>query len=70
MLVTVTPRLSSSSPPADVARAALLERRELLAEEARHLDGASYRRRCEIEADLAEVNRLLDRLGSTNKHLN
>jgi hypothetical protein len=69
MLVTVTPRLKPSSPPSDVARAALLEREERLAEEARHLDGASYRRLCEIEAELADVHRLLEGLGSTNKNL-
>jgi hypothetical protein len=69
MLVTVTPRLKRSSPPSNVARAALLEREELLTEEARHLDGASYRRLCEIEAELADIHRLLEGLGSTNKNL-
>jgi hypothetical protein len=66
----VTPRLKPSSPPSEAARAALLEREELLAEEVRHLDGASYRRRCEIEDELAQIHRLLEGLGLTNKNLN
>jgi hypothetical protein len=67
--VSVTPRLKPSSPPSDEARAALLEREELLAEEARHLHAASYRRLCEIEAELADIHRLLEGFGSTNKNL-
>ena len=43
--------------------AALLECEELLSEEARHVTGASYRRRVEIEEELAEVRRLLEQLG-------
>jgi hypothetical protein len=70
MLVAVTPRLKPFSPAPDTACAALLEREELLTEEARHLDGASYRRLCEIERELADIHRLLEGLGSTNKNLN
>jgi len=50
--------------------AALLEREELLIEQARHLIGSSYRRRCEIEDELAEIRRLLEQLGLTGKNLN
>jgi len=50
--------------------AALLEREELLTSEARHLTEASYRRRAEIEEELAEVRRLLERLGLRDKNLN
>jgi hypothetical protein len=70
MLVTVTPKLRPSSSSSHVARASLLEREELLTEEARHLDETSYRRRCEIEDELAEIHRLLEGLGSRNKNLN
>ena len=45
--------------------AALLEREELLTAEARHLPGASYRRRAEIEEELAEIHRRLEALGFT-----
>jgi hypothetical protein len=56
------------SPPADAARmAALLECEERLIQEARHLIGASYRRRCEIEDELAQIHRLLEGLGFRNK---
>jgi hypothetical protein len=48
-----------TSAPSDVARAALLEREQLLTKEAWHLDQASYRRLCEIEEELAEIHRLL-----------
>src|SRR5437870_164392 len=47
--------------------AALLEREELLTSEARHLTEASYRRRAEIEEELAEIRRLLERLGLRDK---
>jgi hypothetical protein len=46
--------------------AALLEREELLAAEARHLP-ASHRRRSEIEEELSEIHRLLEGLGFRNK---
>jgi hypothetical protein len=56
---------------ADTRRAAaLLEREELLLEQARHLDEASYRRRMEIEEELAEIRRLLKTLGLQNNDLN
>jgi len=59
------------SPPSDTVRAAeLLEREELLTEEARHLAGASYRRRCEIEEELSEIHRRLEGLGLRSKNLN
>jgi hypothetical protein len=58
------------SPLSETARAAaLLEREALLSEEVRHLNGASYRRRCEIEEELAEIHRLLEELGLRNKDL-
>ena len=67
-LRSVIPRRKRSSPPPDAAHAAaLLEREALLADEARHLTGASYRRRCEIEEELAEIRRLLEGLGFRNK---
>jgi hypothetical protein len=57
------------SPPSDAARvAALLEREERLIQEARHLIGASHRRRREIEEELAEIHRLLEWLGFRNKN--
>jgi len=47
----------------DAARAAaLMEREELLDEEMQSLGPASYRRRCEVEAELAEIRRSLARL--------
>ena len=53
-----------SSPRSDAIRAAdLLEREELLHEEARSLISTSYRRRCEIESEIAEIHRLLQALG-------
>jgi len=53
-----------ASPPSDAARAAaLLKGEQLLTEQMRHLFGASYRRRCEIEEELAEISRMLERLG-------
>jgi hypothetical protein len=56
------------SPPPDAARAAaLLEREELLIEQARHLIGSSYRRRCEIEDELGKIRHLLEQLGLTGK---
>jgi Protein of unknown function (DUF2489) len=55
------------SPQSETQRAAaLLEREELLTEEVRHLASASYRRRCEIEEELAEIRRLLEGLGLRN----
>jgi hypothetical protein len=66
----VIPRRKRFSPPSDAARAAaLLEREALLIDEARHLTGASYRRRCEIEEELAEIRRLLAALGFGNTNL-
>ena len=44
------------------------EREELLTEEERHLHAASYRRRCEIEAELAEIRCLLKQFGFKNKN--
>jgi hypothetical protein len=56
-------------PPSDTARAAaLLEREALLTDEARHLTGASDRRRCEIEGELVEIRRLLEGLGLRDKN--
>ena len=58
------------SPPSDaVCTAALLAREKLLTEQAQHLEGASYRRHCEIEDELAKVQRLLKGLGFGNKNL-
>jgi hypothetical protein len=55
----------------DAARAAaLLEREELLTTQSRHLTGASYRLRCEIGEELAEINRLLVALGLRTDSLN
>ena len=57
--------------PSEATRAAaLLEREELLTAEARHLPAGSYRRLSEIEDELAQIHRLLERLGSKNKNLN
>jgi hypothetical protein len=42
----------------------LLEREKQLTEELRFASGASYRRRVEIEEELAEISRELTRLGS------
>ena len=54
----------SSAPPSDVMRAAdLLEREKQLTEELRFASDASYRRRVEIEEELAEISRELKRLG-------
>ena len=54
----------SFAPPSDLMRAAaLLEREELLNEEVRFASGASYRRRLEIEAEVSEIRRELERLG-------
>jgi hypothetical protein len=65
---SVISRRKKSSPPSDVARAAaLLEPEEMLSHQAQHLAGASYRRRCEIEEELAEIRRLLEGLGFGNK---
>jgi hypothetical protein len=47
--------------------AALLEREELLTAEARYLPEASYRRRAEINEELAEIHRLLEALGLRSK---
>src|ERR1700758_5266281 len=61
--------LGSSTPP----RSGTIGRRRIrdsvfyAAQEARHLAGASYRRRCEIEEELAEIRRLLEGLGFRNK---
>ena len=58
------------SPLSDAVRAAaLLAREKLLTEQAQHLDGASYRRHCEIEDELAKIHRLLKGLGFGNKNL-
>jgi hypothetical protein len=67
----VTPTRKVLPPPSDAARAAaLLEREQLLAEEVRHLAAASYRRRCEIEDELAKIHLLLESLGLRNKNSN
>jgi hypothetical protein len=56
-------------PPSGKQQAAdLLEHEEQLKAEVRHLDPASYRRRCEIEEELAEINRRLQRLRVTKKN--
>ena len=67
----MTPTRRVLPPPSDAARAAvLLEREELLTKEALGLTGGSYRRRCEIEEELAEIHRLLESLGLRNKNSN
>lgn len=54
----------SFAPPSDVMRVAdLLEREKQLTEELRFASDASYRRRVEIEEELAEISRQLTRLG-------
>jgi hypothetical protein len=56
--------LKSFAPQSDLMRAAaLLEREELLNEEVRFAGDASYRRRLEIETELSEIRRELERLG-------
>jgi hypothetical protein len=63
----VTPKRKVLPPPSEATRAAsLLEREQLLAEEVRHLAASSYRRRCEIEDELAEIHLLLEGLGLRN----
>ena len=54
-------RSRTSSPPNTAAR--LLDLEELLTEQLRLLGGASYRRRLEIEIELSEIRRDLERLG-------
>jgi hypothetical protein len=50
--------------PGDTWRvAALLDREQALLEKARHLGEASYRQRCTIEQELADIRRLLEHLG-------
>jgi hypothetical protein len=62
--------MAAFSPHSDAVRAAdLMEREELLMEEAQQLDAASCRRRCEIEAELAEIHCLLQKLGLRNKNV-
>ena len=52
-------------PPSDAMRAAaLIEREETLVDELRLVDGASYRRRQEIELELSKIRRDLELLGS------
>jgi hypothetical protein len=55
------------APPSQTSRAAtlldLLDREELLMEQARSIGEGSYRRRLEIEAELSEIRRDLKRLG-------
>jgi hypothetical protein len=48
----------------------LLEREELLTAELRHLDAASYRRRSDIEEELAEIHHLLEGLGWRKRNPN
>ena len=55
---------TSFVPPSDAMRAAgLVEREELLIEEARFVCDSSYRRRQEIELELSDVRRELKLLG-------
>jgi hypothetical protein len=54
------PRWSKTSDTA----ASLLELEELLREQLRFLGGASYRLRLQIEDELSEIRRDLERLGS------
>jgi hypothetical protein len=57
-------KYKSFSLVSEATRAAsLLEREELLTAEVRHLPAGSYRRRSEIEEELAEIRRLLEGLG-------
>ena len=64
----MTARRKQLLPLSDAARTvALLEREELLSEEAQHLMGVFWRRRCEIDQELAEIRRLLEGLGLKNK---
>jgi len=54
----------SFEPPADAMTAAeLQEREEQLTEELRFAGDASYRKRVEIEGELWEIRRKLERLG-------
>jgi hypothetical protein len=58
-----TPR-RAFAPPSDAVRAAaLLDREELLIEQVRCVSEASYRRREEIELELCDIRRELERLG-------
>jgi hypothetical protein len=51
-------------PPLDAMRAAaLIEREEMLIDEIRFVSEASYRRRQEIEVELSDIRRELERLG-------
>jgi len=60
----VTPMSRVFSPPSETAHATTLREREaLLIEKARQLTGTSYRRRSEIEEELADIHRLLKGLG-------
>ena len=50
--------------PSDATRAAaLIEREEMLVDEIRFVDEASYRRRQEIELELSDIRRDLELLG-------
>jgi hypothetical protein len=55
------------SPRYAACLAALIEREELLSQEVRGLAESSYRRRCAIEGELAEIRRLLEQLGLRNR---
>jgi hypothetical protein len=58
-----TPR-RAFAPPSDAVRAAaLLDREELLIENVRCVSEASYRQREEIELELGDIRRELERLG-------
>ena len=63
----MTPSKMPSNRSDAVRAAALLEREEILIEEAQHVDEASYRRCSEINAELAEIHRLLEALGLRSK---
>jgi hypothetical protein len=53
-----------SVPPSAAIRAAtLIEREELLIEQVRFVSETSYRRRQEIELELSDIRRSLERLG-------
>jgi hypothetical protein len=57
------PQRSKTLAPLPNTAARLLDLEEMLIEQLRLLGGASYRRRLEIELELSEVRRDLQRLG-------
>jgi hypothetical protein len=70
LLCVIAKRKPVFRPAAAARTAALLERKELLIEEAQHLSPGSFRRRCEIEGEIAEIQWLLKGLWSTENNLN